>query len=570
VGLLALALTASAQTPDTPGPSGAEGFRRVDAPVAGPSAGPSAPRPTTVQDDDTPRARRTARPEVVPRAREAVDTALAPLEPQTPSEAPITVSATPSPAPNLKLTPNLGGVDPMIAVGHTAIIVSQDHRWAYFDKNGSPLPGSPPEVSSTDFFQPVIDQANTTFGLAAAPDALVDLCADPGDNPTKLITEAYDTRVAYEPVNRRFVILSALRNRIWRGDSPLCSVWAVRSFAFAISNTENPLDGFKMWFWTKNNYRDWPRMSVDKDVLTVAHNAKGDEGTPSIYVISLQDMMNGSSDPRWFTYRSGVGDTPEAVLPVAKYPTPNHTTFDDYVLYLRGDGDNVFLHYFRKAPFMWQVKPALGETDMDLGNDVSFAWNERPVLRRGSLYFTSRVLKANSLLNFHPRTYGFDLYRLPLKKDGNELEFNESSPKKLEYPVYPGAPAAKNFVSYEAPALSVDARGTILAAYGRVGRTAHGDIAPEARYFVFREGETQHRPSRLLQGGNVMLTFTPPGWTEAVPDGHYNYGDADDVFIDYATVAPDPDKRFVFWIAHAFADSKSMRYNIVVGRVFAP
>lgn len=487
-------------------------------------------------------------------------------------------STPPSPPPIAVVFPNLGGVDPMIAAGHNFVIVSMDHSFAFFDKNGAPLPTKPGGIavswSATNFFQPVIDAANnnTFSSLQSAPDVILQSCNDNGPgqpSSNKKLNEAYDTRVVYEPVNKRFVILSAVRNQVWHSDdlNVLCNIYATRIFAFAISNTEDPRDGFKMWYWTKANYRDWPRISVDKDVLTVAHNGDGADGTPSIYVISLQDMMNGVSDLRYFTYKKSSGNTPDKVIPVARFKSTS-TTFDDYVMYLQGDGDNAVLYYFKKSPGMWVSKPDLKETDIDLSNDISLGWHERPVYRNGSIYFTSIVNTDASFINLRPKIYGFDLYRLPLKKDGNDIEFNGGSVKKMEYAVYPQAASFTEYTSYEMPSLSVDERGTILTAYGRLAKTSTGFINPESRYFVFFDGESKHRLSHLLKDGTFMPTFKPDGWAVNVMDGFYHYADSDK-YIDYATVTPDPAKRFVFWIAHAWADAKDNKYKIVVGKVGA-
>jgi hypothetical protein len=427
-------------------------------------------------------------------------------------------------------------------------------------------------IKTTEFFNPVIEQANIKFAwLASAPDSVLTDCDDGHSNPTKEISEAYDTRVIYEPVNGRFIILAALRNRIWRGGtSSLCGIYATRTFAFAISKAEDPAAGFNMWFWTKANYRDWPRVSADKDVLTVAHNGKGTEGTPTIYVISMEDLINGVNDPRWFTYRRGVNNTPPNVVPVAKYKTPNHTTFDNYVMYLRGDGDNAVLYYFRKSASMWTNKPTLHETDIDLSNEVRFDWHERPVLRNGKIYFTSKAIIKEEDENKHPRIYGFNLYRLPLKKNGNKIVFNEASAKKMEYAVYPPILEDSNFISYETSSLSVDDKGTILTAYGRLGKTESGYIYPEARYFVFYENEKKHRLSKLLKAGEFMPFFTPEDWDTEMPDGFHNYTGAKNKYIDYSTVTVDPDQQFVFWIAHAYADLKDTKYKMVIGKVFSP
>jgi hypothetical protein len=554
------------QSPSLSGkPLPKEGFVRVDAGDVQRFSQQAEPLNIAEQDDDIDDDKLVN--------TDRIRQALANLEPdQVPTTNPMRVGGSPpSPDKLLAFLPDLDGVDPMIAVGHTYIIVSQDHSFAYYDKNGNLRPNTG-RISTKDFFSSVINQANINFELGDAPNEVLTKCDDDQTNLTKDITEAYDTRVIYEPENRKFIILSALRNRIWHDaeDPDLCKTWAIRTFAFAISNTEDPRDGFKMWFWTKNNYRDWPRISADKDIFTVAHNGSGEEGTPTIYVISMKDMVNGMTNPRWFTYRRGVGNTPDMVLPVAKYNTPNNTTFDDYVTYMRGDGDNVVLYYFKKNSFMWNLKPALGETDIGLSNDVTFGWHERPVLRKGNIYFTNGVGVDEGEENKHPKVYGFDLYRLPLKKDGNKIEFNASSSKKMEYPVYPKVPEGTQFVSYEVPSLSVDEKGTILTAYGRLGRTKDKDIYPESRYFVFYENENKHRLSKQLRSGEFMPMFTPDGWDEKVPDGHRNYSHTKDLYIDYSTVTVDPDKRFVFWIAHSYADLKNSKYKIVVGKVFSP
>jgi hypothetical protein len=474
---------------------------------------------------------------------------------------------------------DLGGVDPMIAVGHNYIIVSDGIFFSFYDKNGQILPDKPGGItvswSATDFFSWIITAANNNHFafLKTAPEDILTKCQSEGKTGNcKELCEAYDTRVIYEPVNKRFIILSAVRNQVWQKDAykDLCQANAVRIFAYAVSNTEDPRDGFKMWYWTKNNYRDWPRISADKDVLTVAHNGNGSDKTPAIYVISMQDLINGVAHPHWFTYNKGTGDNPDRVIPVAKYQR-FPSAFDDYIMYLDPQkGDNVILRYFKKKPDMWTNKPTLSETTIDLSNDISLGWSERPVLRNGCLYFSSIVPVADEDKNVHPKVYGFDLYRLPLKKSGNDILFDGANVKKMEYPVYPAGPNGNDFTSYEVPAISVDERGTILAAYGRIAKKTSGNINPEARYFVFFENEAQHRLSKQLKGGEFMPLFKPNGWNNTTPDGFYNYSDVnDDKYIDYASVVPDPDNRFVFWIAHVFTNSKTGQYKMVVGKVAA-
>ena len=96
---------------------------------------------------------------------------------------------------------------------------------------------------------------------------------------------------------------------------------------------------------------------------------------------------------------------------------------------------------------MWTIKPALKHTDLDLANDLSFAWSERPVYRNGNIYFSSIVQTDGEIINKRPKIYGFNLYRLPLKMNGSNIEFNGSSPKKMEYPVYPKAATSTEYVA---------------------------------------------------------------------------------------------------------------------------
>ncbi len=485
-----------------------------------------------------------------------------------------------TPAPQLSFLPTVTGVDPMIAVGEQYIIVSQDHSFAFYKKDSTKLGN---DINATDFFRGVINKANeTSFSwLADAPHkVMLDCNTKAGGQPdsNKLLNEAYDTRVIYEPVNKRFIILSAVRNTVWQyssnggyndgASSALCDKWAVRIFAFAISKTSNPQDGFYKWYWTKNNYRDWPRIYADKDVLTVAHNGAGPSGTttPTIYVISLKDMIAGKSSLRYFTYQDN--DYPSNVIPVAMYKSSS-SKFYNYLMYVKANGNKLELYYFKKSNDMWSNKPELKETDIDLGVSLDLNWQERPVYRNGKIYLTNITTETSAVKNKRPDVHGFWLYRLPLSIDDDDISFNESSTLLMKQHYKPTPASGSNYDSYDMPALSVNAAGTIVCAYGRFSKTGAGSfLKPQSRYFEHLQGETNHRNSALLKAGLSTPLFKQTGWSKNVVDGFY-HSYKTDVYLDYATVVPDPSDSKLFWIAHSFANSGKGYKNMVIGKIRA-
>jgi hypothetical protein len=481
-----------------------------------------------------------------------------------------------TPATSVQFYPDLGSVDPMIAAGHNYLIACSGGKFSFYDKTGQLLTEKPGGIKvtwfATDFFDWIIELANKNSfaSLKNLPSSFLTSCRDDGNvSTTTQLSQAYDSRIIYEPVHKRFIILSAIRNTLWRGASfpILCNQYATRVFAFAVSKTEDPRDGFHMWYWTKNNYRDWPRVSADKDVLTVAHNAIGDDGTPSIYVISMQDLIDGIATPKWFTYKNNIGLNPAHVIPVANYEKTS-SEFYNYVMYMSIDKSPV-LYYFKKKADMWDNKPILQKITATVNGNINLGWHERPVLRNGNIYFSSIMSTDAEIENSRPAAYGFVLYRLPLVNAGMLLFGNNES--RIEYNVSPPDADGKYFTSYEVPAISVDARGTIMAAYGRFARLTSGDVFPEARYFLLFDKETKHRPSNLLKAGEFMPSFLPYQWKTVAYDGFYNYdgGKATDKYIDYATVVPDPAEPYTFWITHVYANKVNQAFNMVIGKVVA-
>jgi hypothetical protein len=179
-----------------------------------------------------------------------------------------------SPEWKLRFFPSVSGVDPMIATGHQFVIVTQDHRIAFLDREGNALlskSGESTNLPATNFFEGFIQEKN--------------LDGSPNDDNINLysphqISEFYDTRCTYDAASKRFAILSAARKP---------GTTDTRFYAFAVSRTEDPRDGFEQYMTTESNYRDFPRLTVHGNRLLVAHNAAGQAAEGETPVLSAFD-----------------------------------------------------------------------------------------------------------------------------------------------------------------------------------------------------------------------------------------------------------------------------------------
>ena len=211
-----------------------------------------------------------------------------------------------SPAVLKQFNVPVDGVDPMLAVGHQFIVATQDHAIVFLDRDGNVLPskaGEPPTpFSATAFFHRFIEELN--------PDGSANLNNINRYSPRQ-INEFYDTRVDYDPVSKRFAILSAARE----GGTP-----DTRFYAFAVSKTEDPRDGFHQYMTTETNYRDFPRLTMNGDFLLVAHNASNgradtDGDRPVLSAYHLPSLRQGVDDPpNWQYYSSDLNDAPRVFL----------------------------------------------------------------------------------------------------------------------------------------------------------------------------------------------------------------------------------------------------------------
>src|SRR5205807_4599654 len=205
----------------------------------------------------------------------------------------------------------------------------------------------------------------------------------------------------FDPASKRFFILSAARPQLWFND-PSKSNPAVfpltyekeparvkgkfdalvrRYFAFAISKTEDPRDGFYQWMSTENNYADWPRITVNNGSLVVAHNSP-QEGKPLAYVFAVDALKNGDPNPPNFVYDDTMlgiqpGQNNRVLVPVTHYGDSGGLT------YFVRPGNPVQIFAFPKPGNPW-TGPAIQKTSIQLDSAPS-------MLRAGAIFRANKL-----------------------------------------------------------------------------------------------------------------------------------------------------------------------------------
>jgi hypothetical protein len=447
--------------------------------------------------------------------------------------------------------------DPAIAVGHHYILVISDHHIAFYGRDGRLLPsknGELTDMSAAEFFRAFWEPtrpdgtANTTninAHLHFPPGTLsVDLLKDPVGQKGA-ISSFYDSRCFYDPVNRRFFFLSAARNPLWFNDptsnpNGVYDACVRRFFAFAVSKTEDPRDGFEQWITTESNYADWPRMAVANGFMTVAHNSP-QAGKPFAYVFKEADLLVGAATPVNWHYSAADFPGVAKVLPVTQYGDSGGITYFAGVTKPQWNPIKVFGFL---APASPGAIPPLLEADLAINPPMDYQI-DNPKYRDGYLYFCCNNAIVEGRL--HVRVTRFPIgYR-----KGQITAFVTSGPGGfLDYSFGRNGPgdAPTDLVSYERPALTVNKNGVCAIVYGRIGVKTAQPLYPEVRYSLLYHLDAFPRPSALVHKGE----FSTEGPIAA---------------LDLANAVVDPVDDLTLWVCHGYADKSLGRYRIVVARV---
>ncbi len=450
--------------------------------------------------------------------------------------------------------------DPAVAVGHRYILVISDHYLAFYGRDGKVLPsknGEETQMSATQFFrafwEPVrpdgtANDTNINANLGFPPNTLV---VDPTKDPNTqkgAITEFYDSRCFYDPVNRRFFFLSAARNQLWLDDADgnpdgVPDACVRRFFAFAISRTDDPRDGFEQWITTESNYADWPRMAVANGFMTVAHNSP-QSGKPFAYVFLEADMLAGKAAVANWRYFAADFTGAAKVLPVTQYGDSGGITY--FVGVTKPHWSTIKVFGF-VAPADANAIPPLLKLDIPVDPPMDYQI-DNPKYRNGALYLCcNRAIVEGRL---HVR-----VTRLLFRYTNGQILGTVSGPGPggfLDYSFGRNGPgdAPTDLVSYEKPALAVNKDGDCAIVYGRIGAQTAQPLYPEVRYSVLYHNDPYPRPSTLVHKGE-FLPATNPAPKDA---------------LDLANAVVDPVDDKTLWLCHAYANQAEGRYWIVIAR----
>jgi hypothetical protein len=448
------------------------------------------------------------------------------------------------------------GYDPAIAVGEKALLVITDHWISYYGRDGKPLPsksGESTAMSATDFFkifwEPTLpdnspNPNNINKYLNFPSDALkVDTTKAPFGQKGA-IEEWYDSRCAYDPAHKRFFFLSAARNHLWFNDTATnpngkYDDFVRRLFAFAVSKTDDPRDGWYYWMTTSTNYADWPRMAVSNGTMMVAHNSP-QSGKPFAYVFDESDLVAGHSNPGYFTYYAA--DFPQAakVLPVSNYGPSDGM---NYFAGVTKPHWNPVLVFGYAKPSSFKAAAPLKSGSASLGTPLDFQI-DNPKLRNGKLYFASNLQVVSDRM--HVR-----IVRIPIKVASKSITLTTSGGGYLDHFFGKNGPgdAPTDLVTYVKPAVAINKHDNCAIVYGRVGVTTKKPLYPEARFSLLYAKDTAPRPSVLIHEGDFN-----PGV------GMYDR-------LDLVNATIDPKDDTTLWLCHAHADKSVNGYTMVVTSV---
>ena len=477
-----------------------------------------------------------------------------------------------APSPALFGTPirtgvNSAGYDPMIAVGHKFIMVSQDHEVAFFNRDGqllAPRNGLPVQMSADEFFATFVaaDNANGTPNeqninrhIGTGP-WFAECHAVQTPNPC--IVEFYDTRVIYDRTSRRFVVVSAARGdklTFADGTATKATDPAVRRyFAIAISKTEDPRDGFWQYMTTESSYSDWPRVIAQHGVVVMAHNSyqtqEWREGpTPTAYIFPMDSLKNGR--PRPPSWKLFASETDANVVPVA-----NHGTITgDWTSLTRRDGDVLHLYSFRAFASLSQPS-SVKHTSVTLDATLPDQRNVFDVRRGDNLYLAGHLKVEDMVANVRPARYSVRVVRIPLILGTAGLPAPSTLPSRGFLDTYFGlhatSDAASDRVSYEVPSVAVTQDGNMVFVYGRIPVQTASPLFPEARYSVYYADARGLSRSRLLKAGEWMPTARFDSLATTVTVRPFVNGGGK---LDHTSASVDPVDDRTVWIAAAFADS---------------
>jgi hypothetical protein len=496
-----------------------------------------------------------------------------------------------------RFEPGVEGLDPHIAVGNNYIVISNNLEIGFFDKKGNRFGNA---ISTNEFFATFLlgkladgspnehsiqrhtgfppkgasDQFPPGSSVHCDPDSITPSTLSSKKIPPPCIGQFNDARVYFDQTSKRFFVVTSVRppkcvkdvtsfryGNCASDQTPVSKAAANplyrRYWAFAVSKTEDPRDGFYQWMSTEPTQSfDYPRFSVNGAVMVVGADSAGYVPwvqpmgrKPYVYALSVSDLIDGKPYPRshkiypsaFFhdekfshTY-AGIGKLDEAYPEV--FPLAHHGDTGGRTFLVRGQKEDQpepgrFDVFSFKHPTDWADFPPVQSTKTVLERDDKSKIEIRspdmlPVFRDGKIYYAWHKLGASN------GTTELRAIRL-MRVDLENLSGNPSISGPPWYQTF-----GSDTVTTECPAITVTEDGHIVILHGRRGYTA--PLNHEARYSVW------YADSRGFQNGEVI----GPG--EYLPNTA-QYCGSNGGIADYVTAVIDPADEDTAWLIANFPD----------------
>lgn len=462
--------------------------------------------------------------------------------------------------------PSAIGVDPMIAVGRQAVIVTQDHQIDFYSRGGSllaPKNDLPTSLSATDFFRgfwtpknpngtPNTNNINTHLGFPVGSVATCDATQDLP--PFPCVDEFYDTRAIYEDSHRRFFIISAARNHLWPAGNkydPLVR----RYYAIAVSVSEDPRDGFHQYMVTDSNSTDWPLITANHGTVAVGHLSEPEAGKPAITIWRTDDLILGKANPDLWSYGKVELGADVVLVPVVQYSD----TFGMTLLVKRGSPMTVYAAPFRQSG---AAKPALVAVNFDVSSPLA-RLRAAPVYRNGMLYITTPITITPRVPDKTPERNSVRLIRLPLKVTASDISILKTGYFEWSFGRNALSDDPQDLVSYDLPALAVNKNSDMVFVFARIGVQTKKPLFPEVRTTVWRATDNLPQRSQLLQKGNYQPMKVHKNEVTSTATTPYDT-------TDFGSAVVDPVDDTTVWVTHMYANPSGGNtdgYKQVVGKL---
>ncbi|HZS05448.1 MAG TPA: CARDB domain-containing protein [Blastocatellia bacterium] len=530
-----------------------------------------------------------------------------------------------------EVDPAIGALDPQIAASRTSLVVTAGVKIAFYGKDGKLLA---PALFTKEFFKPLWDPAradniNTFLNLPPSDTYKCDP-TDP-DNPksNRCLKKYFDTRVVFDGYRHRFWVGALARNvsspsehQDSMGNFIPTSLAVTRTkFLLGVSLTEDPRDGFYMYWWDANvddgrcfnttgdecpdpalqpgdGYRpgdgsDYPCIGISEKYFLHA-NAVGNgllDKFPQpgadklrytiINVMPADALANGNvaPEPSWSYWNIRYPANSNNIFRNnAIQPAVHHGAAPAAAAFLAStlSDQTMIVWYF--TPLQGPVSPPLNFVNVPVGRfsgvsdapQKAFPFQFANLIRVGNL--GNIALKAAYRNNRLYVTWQDCVVWPDAKASGcvnaiRLVSFDIPTFSRMidrsfgERNIFDDGP--KDLVYYGNPAVEVNKDDHKVVVYTRSG----ANVYLEARYSAYFANEPDIRPSALLHAGEFPVGTAPP--PKPAPPPKQQLGMVGQ--LDTGGIAVDPFDDTAVWMAHAFAykiDDKNGGVKLAVGKVF--